>query len=184
MERKKKRRTLMRGFFRWLGCGFVGAVLGSLIATVFHLDDNTCASIGGIIGLIVGAALILGNSPTVQLGRAMRDGDGAASLARAVDKGAVQPVPPRLAHPCGHGEDRVLVTTALLTDMYDEDIALQSQRLEALLRDAAKAVCTDRGFGDCITGTFTSPGSSVVAELRIARWEFPEGPGAVIGHNL
>ncbi|MCZ2527325.1 hypothetical protein [Streptomyces sp. HB2AG] len=174
----------MRGLLRWLGCGFVGAVLGSLIATVFHLDDNTCTSTGGAIGLIAGAALILRNSPTAQLGRAMRDGDGAAFLARAVDKGAVQPVPPRLARPCGHGEDRVLVTTTLLTDMYDEDIALQSQRLEALLRDAAKAVCTDRGFGDCATGTFTSPGSSVAAELRIARWEFAEGPSVIIGHDL
>ncbi|MFH8582697.1 hypothetical protein [Streptomyces sp. NPDC017958] len=69
--------------------------------------------------------------------------------------------------------------------MHDENVAVQSKRLEALLRDAAKADLTERGFGDSSSGVFNSPGSSVIVPLRIARWDgLAEGPGVVIGHDM
>lgn len=179
---------MFRILFYLVSCAATGGGLAILIARAAGAanPEGTPGNIGMAVGLLAGLAYLkFHNSPTVQLGRAMRDGEGAAFLARALDRGATQPVPMRLSQPCGHGSDRVLVTTLLLTEMYEENAAVQSKRLEALLRDAAKADRTEKGFGDSTSGVFYSPGSSLNVPLRIARWEgLAEGPGVVIGHDM
>ena len=179
---------MFRILFYLASCTATGGGLAALIARASGAanPEDTPASIGMAVGFLAGLAYLkFRNSPTATLARAMRDGDGAAFLARALDRGATQPVPMRLSQPCGHGSDRVLVTTRLLTEMHDGDIAVQSQRLEALLRDAAKAARAEKGFGGSTSGVFISLGSSVTVPLRIASWDgLAEGPGVVIGHDM
>lgn len=51
----------------------------------------------------------------------------------------MEEIPHRLSSSTGHGSATVAVSRRLLIEMYDEDVAVQSRRLEAMLRDAAQA---------------------------------------------
>ncbi|MCX4461141.1 hypothetical protein OG585_47290 (plasmid) [Streptomyces sp. NBC_01340] len=181
-------RNLFRILLYFASCAAAGGGVAVLIAEASGVanPEDVPGNIGLAMGFLAGLAyLMYRNSPTVAMGRAMRDGDGAGFLARAFDRGATQLIPMRLSQPCGHGLDHIRVTTQLLTEMYDQDMGVQSRRLEALLRDAAKATRTEKGFSDSSTGTFISPGSSVTVPLRIARWDgSAESPGVIIGHDM